>query len=64
MHKDMRELLSEENFELLDKEINKVQCLEGEIKMLNIRNRDKKSVDAAMVELFASFRLFNTDVRI
>ena len=59
----MKELLTEGNFELLNKGINKVQCLDGEIKMDKIRNRDQNSVDDAMVELFASNSWFNTDVR-
>ena len=64
MHKDMKELLTEGNFELQDEGINKVQCvLNGEIRMTNIKNRDKNSVENSMDEMFASHNLFNTDVR-
>ena len=42
MHEDMKEVLMECNLELKDKGINKVQCIDGEIRMTNIRNRDKE----------------------
>ena len=42
MHQDMRELLQEGNFKLVNEGISKVQCIDGEIRMMNIGNRDKK----------------------
>ena len=59
----MQELLTEGYFKFLDIGINKVQCLEREIKMVNIRNRDKKNVENTLDALFASYNSFNTDVR-
>ena len=56
-------VLRDRNFELLEDGIDKVQCLDGEIKMINIRNRDKKKVESMLDELFSSYNLFNTDVR-
>ena len=44
MHKDMNEVLMEGNFEFKNRGINKVQRMDGEIKMTNIRNRDKKEI--------------------
>ena len=38
MHLDMREHLEEGNFRLDNEGINKVQCIDGEIRMLNIKN--------------------------
>ena len=43
------ELYMEENLELLDDGINKLQCLDGEIKMTNIRNRDKDKVECTIM---------------
>ena len=59
----MKELLTEGNFELLDEGMNKVQCLESEKKMINIRNRDKEKEESTLDALFTSYILFNTDVR-
>ena len=44
LHKDMNEVLMEGNFELKNDRINKVQCINGEIRMTNIRNREKKEL--------------------
>ena len=41
MHECMKELLIEGHLELLYDRINKVQCIDGEINMTNIRIRDK-----------------------
>ena len=38
-HEYMKEVLMEGNFELRNEGINKEQCIDGEIWMLNIRNR-------------------------
>lgn len=62
IQKDIKELLTEGNFGLQDEGINKVQCVDGEIKT-NDRNRDKKSIENTVDELFASHKLFNTDVK-
>ena len=42
MNEDMKEVLMESNFELRNYGIKKVQCINGEIRMTNIRNRDNK----------------------
>ena len=41
MHECIKVLLTEGNLEVMDEGINKVQCLDGEIEMTNIRNMDK-----------------------
>ena len=40
MNEDMRSFLMEDVFHLEDHEINKVKCIDGEIRMVNIINRD------------------------
>ena len=42
MHQDMRELLREGNFKLVNEGMNKVQCMDGDIRMTKIQNRDRK----------------------
>ena len=44
IYDNMRILLMEGLFVLQDLRINKVQCLDGEIRMLNIRNREKSEM--------------------
>ena len=44
IHDDMRSFLTEGVFELQDHGINKVQCVDREIRMLKIRNREKIEV--------------------
>ena len=42
MYQDIRELLVEGNFSLTNDIIDKVQCVDGKIRMTNKRNRDRK----------------------
>ena len=42
MAEGFRQLLKEGKCEMVKEEVNKVVCENGEIKMLNIRNRKKK----------------------
>ena len=44
MQKHMKELLVDGNFELRNDGINKVQCIDNEIRMKNIQNRDKSKI--------------------
>ena len=44
MHKDMKEVLMEGNIELENEGINKVLCIDEEIRMTKIRNRDMKEL--------------------
>ena len=40
MNENMKSMLIEGVFHLEDHEINKVKCIDGEIRMINIRNRE------------------------
>ena len=42
MHKDLQKLLCESNFSLENGGVNKVKCYDGEIRMTNIRNRERQ----------------------
>ena len=44
MHKELKEVLMEGNFKSKNEGINKVQCIDSEIWMTNIRNRENKEL--------------------
>ena len=44
MNEHVMELLVDGNFEMRDNGINKVQCIDGEIRMTKIQNRDKSKI--------------------
>ena len=44
MLKELKEVLMEGNFKLKNEGINKVQCIYVEIRMTNIRKREKKEL--------------------
>ena len=49
MNDDMKSLMIESFFELKDHEMNKVKCIDGEIRIMNIRNREKMPDHANML---------------
>ena len=42
LHKGMYKLLAEDNFNLANDSVNKVQCIDGEIRMTNLQNWDRR----------------------
>ena len=42
MYKDMQEHLVEGNFSLKNEDVNKVQCIDREIRMMNVQNRERQ----------------------
>ena len=57
MHRDMRTLLMEGELTLKDEGMNKVKCVDGEIKMHNIRNRNKIGTSGAYYILYISDKM-------
>ena len=47
MYDCMKELLTEGSFKLRDDRINKLQCIDGKIRMMNIRNRDNSKINSS-----------------
>ena len=54
VYRDMRTLLSEGDFTLKDKGINKVKCVNGEIEIFNIRNRNNSGTSSKQKTLDSS----------